>query len=40
MRTAYVWIVVFFRSLAVCVGLYGFFSFFSGFALKLRKKGE
>ncbi len=33
MKTAYIWIVVFFRVVAVCVALLGIFSAVSGLAL-------
>ena len=33
MKPAYIWIVVFFRVLAVCVALFGFFSASSGLVL-------
>ncbi len=36
MKSSYVWIVVFFRSLAVCVALYGLFAVLSGMVLTLN----
>ncbi len=36
MKPSYVWIVVFFRSLAVCVALYGLFAVLSGMVLTLN----